>query len=708
MKALIRLLGLIVGGGVVVTVIVAAYLFLVFDPNDYRSHLADQVRKETGRELVIAGDIGLSLFPWLGVELGRVSLGDAPGFGDEAFAEVERAEVRALLVPLLRGEIEVDRIVLHGLALRLIRNEAGVGNWETLVGGDDPGTGSSVGSDRSSTTPAEVLGSVAAFAVSGVEIESAQVLWEDRQADVRHAFSNLALKTGEIRSAIPFPLEIGLDFSSTEPTLSGRVDLSGQVEIQPERATASVQGFTLRFAGRGDTLPGGSLELTLAAGLAIDLNAGTLRVSDLVVNTLGMQVGGELHGRGLPEQPVLTGQFEVAEFDPRQVLQRLGQSAPTMADGTALTRASLRAEIDGSAESLALRNLEIRLDDSTVRGEAAIVDFTTQSLRFDLALDRIDVDRYLPPTAGSGATPAVATPGAAAAVAGEPTGLRALTLDGRVRIGQAVVSGLTASDIEVNAKAAAGVLRLTPLAARLYQGRYAGDVVLDATGPRMRISLNESLNGVQIGPLLRDLTGQPERLTGQADLRARLQAIGNDTSAITRSLGGDAEFRFADGAVKGVNVAQFMREAAARLRGQPAPDASGPNQTDFTELSGTIQFANGIATNNDLSLRSPLLRIAGQGTADLGAEQIDYRIQASLVGTLEGQGGAELSNLRGVTVPVRVAGSFSQPRYALDVERLLTDNVRQQARDRIEQQLQERVPENLQDNLRRGLRGLLR
>lgn len=712
MKTLFRLVGLAVGLVVVVAGLAAAYLLFVFDPNDYRDQLANQVRQATGRALVIEGEIGLSVFPWLGVELERVSLGDAPGFGDQPFAEIARAQVRAELMPLLRREVAVDRIVANGLVLRLVRNEAGVGNWEDLGAREDASQQNRP--DQASTTPAEVLGSVGAFSVGGIEVESAQVLWEDRQAGVQHTLSNLSVKTGEIRPGSRFPVALGLDFESSQPALTGRLDLTGQVAFQPAQAIVTVQDFTLRFAGRGDALPGGSLELNLGAGIALDVNAGTLDVSDVTLTTFGLEGQAQLRATGLQDTLAFSGELKLAEFNPRALLQRLGQPVGAVTDTAVLTRASLRSEIDGSLEMLALRNLEIQLDDSTVRGDVAIVDLSTQALRFDLALDRIDVDRYLPPnSAGNGSSPAT-TPGAGAATAtvaataGEPVGLRSLNLEGRIGIGQLIVSGLTASDIEINVKADDGLIRLAPLGANLYQGRYAGNVTLDARGAQMRLTLDETVSGVQIGPLLRDLTGEPERLTGQANLTAKLQAVGNDAATITRSLGGNATFGFADGALQGVNVAQFMREASARLRGQPVPEASGTNQTDFTELSGTVKFTDGVAQNDDLSMRSPLLRIAGQGTADLGTEQIDYRIQASLVGTLEGQGGTDLSNLRGVTVPVRVSGSFSQPRYALDVERLLSDNVRQQARDRIEQEIQERVPENLQENLRRGLRGLLR
>lgn len=706
MKLLIRIVAIAAGVILLLVGLLAAYMALVFDPNDYRDQLAVQVHKQTGRELVIAGDIGLSVFPWLGVGLERVSLGDAPGFGEEPFARIERAELRARLMPLVRGEVEVDRVVLHGLALKLVRDANGRGNWEDLARPDDP----EAPETARDTDPAAAASGVA-FVVGGVEVESASVSWHDMQAGARHELTNVSLKLGEVRPGVRFPLAFGLDVNSSSPPLAGRLDLSGQVLVDAERSAASIQALTLRFDGRGEGLPGGALAIALDAALELDMVAGTMQVSDLTLDAAGVRASGELNGIGLLDKPVFTGRLSVAEFNPREVLRALGQTLPAFSHATALTRASLSSGLEASAGGVSLKGLELRLDDSVLRGDAGIADFTRQSLRFDLVLDSINADHYLAPQqdkpAAADQPAVVATPGAAAAGI-DPAVLRSLDLDGRFRLGELIMSGLRMSDIDINAKAADGVMRLAPLSAALYQGRYAGNIGLDARGSALRVSLDESLSGVQIGPLLKDLTGQDARLTGNANLKARLQAVGNEPDALKRSLGGAAEFRFADGAVKGVNVAQFLREAAARLRGQPVPAESGPNQTDFTELTGSAQISNGVVRNDDLLVSSPLLRVNGRGTADLGAERIDYRIQASVVGTLAGQGGAELESLRGVTVPIRVGGSFSQPTYALDVESLLTETAKQQARERIEERLQEKIPENLQDNIRKGLRGLLR
>ena len=70
-------------------------------------------------DLAIEGDIGLSVFPWLGVELHSLALSQPEGFGDEPFVSVEHAQVRAKLMPLLEKKLEVDTVQLDGLRLSL-------------------------------------------------------------------------------------------------------------------------------------------------------------------------------------------------------------------------------------------------------------------------------------------------------------------------------------------------------------------------------------------------------------------------------------------------------------------------------------------------------------------------------------------------------------------------------------------------------------
>ena len=712
MRTAVRIIAIILGVVVVVFGALAAYLTFVFDPNDYRERIALEAEKATGRTLVIDGDIALSVFPWIGVEIGQASLGNAPGFGDTPFASVGVVEVRARLMPLLRKEIEVDRIVLRDLKLDLVIDEQGKSNWADLAGAGGEEAPASTGSPA-----ADGGAAVAGLVISGVQIESARVSYADRQAKAEYVVDKLNLKTGEVSPGKRFPMELGFDVAVSEPQVSGRVDIAGDVLFDLAGPSADIEGFTLRFDGTGAGLPGGKAELELKSKLALDLAAGTASIDGMEFSGYGVKALGSFAAKNLNSAPAVSGTLEVPSFDPGATMAALGMEAPKVSDSAVHKRVSLKSRVDATATSVALRDLVAVLDDSNLTGEVTVADFAKQALRFDLALDGINIDRYLPPAdpekPASGGGKKDASADSEDII--DPAMLRGLDIIGKLRVGKLVASGMTVTDISIDVRAQNGVVRVSPLSAALYEGRYAGNVTLDGRGQALAVSLDESLKGVQVGPLLRDLSGAEERLTGNTNLTAKLQLRGNNINAMKRTLGGDVAFSFLNGAVKGINVAQYLRQAQARISGKPAPETNEPNQTDFSQLTGTVQIANGVARNEDLDVRSPLLRVGGKGSANIPQETIDYTVRASVVASLSGQGGDGLENLKGVTVPIKVSGTFSNPSFGLDMQNLVSDAVKQQAQDKLKGAVQDKLsPElkekaggDLKESLQKGLGGFL-
>ena len=129
LKAVSILFGLIVAAVVAAVIIVP----MVFDPNDYKDEIKSLVERETGRSWDLSGDIGLSIFPWLGFDLGPLTLGNAPGFPPDPFLKAERTRVHVALLPLLRKEVQMDTVTMTGLVVNLARDPAGKTNWDDLL-----------------------------------------------------------------------------------------------------------------------------------------------------------------------------------------------------------------------------------------------------------------------------------------------------------------------------------------------------------------------------------------------------------------------------------------------------------------------------------------------------------------------------------------------------------------------------------------------
>ena len=232
----------------------------------------------------------------------------------------------------------------------------------------------------------------------------------------------------------------------------------------------------------------------------------------------------------------------------------------------------------------------------------------------------------------------------------------------------------------------------------MYEGQYQGNVGLDARGKTLKLSLNESLKGVKVGPLLKDLTGD-DKLSGMANATAKLTGNGATVSQIKQTLSGNGNFSFSDGAVKGINIAESIRKAKATLKGETLPASDAPLQTDFSNLSGSFTATNGIIDNQDLLAMSPLLRINGAGKIDLPKEGIDYGLKVSIVETSTGQGGKALADLKGLTIPVKITGTFSNPKPTVDLASML--------KERATDEVKAKVADKLKDKLGGDLGGLL-
>jgi len=326
-------------------------------------------------------------------------------------------------------------------------------------------------------------------------------------------------------------------------------------------------------------------------------------------------------------------------------------------------------------------------------------DASPQAIRFTLAADQVNLDRYLPPPPPKPAAGAPKGTSASSTKPEEPidlSALKALNLKGDLKIERLIASNVKLERVHLGVKAAGGKVDAEPLTADLYQGKLSG--AASANANTNRFALKADLGGVTLGPLLKDALDN-DLLEGRGSVALDVQTGGATLSAMKKALSGNASLALRDSSLKGVNLGELLRKAKS-LRGSspPAEQGASPSErTDFTELGASFVIRNGVAHNDDLSAKSPLLRLAGAGDVDIGAGSIDYLIKASVVASSGGQGGKDLAELRGVTVPVKVSGALDAPRFRADLRSTVRDAVKQRA----EEKLKERVQDRLKGLLRR-------
>ena len=698
------------GGILLLMALAATALWVAVDTAALKQQLETRVRERTGREFAIAAPLELTLFPALGVRTGGVVLGNAPGFGDRPMLEVERLAIEVELLPLLRGEVRVDTVVLDGLRLRLLRNRRGRGNWEGMPITPAPATGAPRAPTDASTPAAS--SALPLLSVAGIRVRDARIDWEDAATGSGYHLGPLDLVVGRIVPGQPFPVSARLAVASHEPAIRGTVALKSRVTYEPQGPILRVAALAITPDLNGKALPGGRVAGELASPeLRIDLAADRLDSPRLQWRENGLRIAlNDVAVTALRTAPAWRATLSVPAFDLRGYLARLNVALPPMADTTTLRSLALDARLAGNTRQLAATALRLKLDESTLRGEVRLPRLAPPALRFDLRLDAIDADRYLPAPAKPPKTPRdVATPATAGAAAVTNKELplellRKLDLAGRIRIDRLKAMNLRSRAIQIPLQARDGRIRLAPLAARLYQGTYAGDIRLDATGAIPRLQLDERLENVQIGPLLKDLLGK-DKLRGTANLAATLAANGLDPAAFRRTLDGTVRFDFRDGAMAGFDLPRIEQELRARLKGQPVPPPTAAAETAFSRITGSARIRNGLARNDDLRAALPHARAIGKGRLDLVRETVDYTLWVKFTSEVAGQAGTPYEKLDKPALPIHFTGPLAAPAIRPDFEAVLKALARRELKKR-EQEVKERARKALEKKARELFKGL--
>jgi AsmA protein len=228
----------------------------------------------------------------------------------------------------------------------------------------------------------------------------------------------------------------------------------------------------------------------------------------------------------------------------------------------------------------------------------------------------------------------------------------------------------------------------------------ATDAMVSVTKSGPYADLTLSLAGVKAEPLLSDWMNN-DSLEGTLNGNLRVMTVGNSQREMISTLSGDGAFKVTDGAIKGKNLAAAIRSLKSLGGKSEETDAK---QTDFSELTGTFKIAQGVIRNNDLYMKSPLIRLKGVGEIVLPPMEINYVLKPEVVATLKGQGGRD--DHAGLTVPILVKGPIKNPNISLDMKSAITDNL---TPDKIEKTI-----ENVKDLKKvdkkqaiEGLKGLL-
>ncbi len=358
-----------------------------------------------------------------------------------------------------------------------------------------------------------------------------------------------------------------------------------------------------------------------------------------------------------------------------------------------------------------LQKLALTANKHHIKGFMVVQPNAGPKLNFDLSLDQINLDQYMPAKSDQPTT-ATTAPKTPAKANDDPLApLRPLNINGQLKIGQLITQGVTVKNIQVKVKAKKGNIQLTKMKAQAYEGQLVGSFGLDARYKTPKIKINQKLTGIQIEPILKQFA-KTDILEGKGNLNLNLTMKGLEPELIQKTLNGTASFVFNDGAVKGINLAANARNFESMLTGKKSNEVQ---KTDFAELSGHFNIHNGIVKNKDLNLMSQLVRVHGKGWVNLPKQRIKYLLQAKLVQSLKGQGGMSFEKLPGVPVAIKLSGKLTDPKKEIRLGQALKQianidldaekkKLREQAKAK-QKELEDKMKAKLKDKLGKELGG---
>ena len=723
---------------------VVAYIALTFNPNEYKPQIIKAVKDSKQRTLKLDGEIKLHFFPSIGVSLSKVSLSEFQS--EQEFVSVDSASVSLKLLPLLAKQLVVDEVAVSGVKAQLIKFENGKTNLDDLLG--TPAAAPAVPAHAAET------GTPMKFDIASVRLDNTDLSYSDEITGALYSVKGLTLQTGRIASGYPTRIDFAAHILSSKPKLDIAAQIKTTLTFDLEKSQYQVQGLDLQANGAalditnlvvkasGDAsahpatrefsmnkfalsasgvkgkdrfearLDAPELNLTkdkfiaknialnakldgalgnAAAKLALPAIEGNPRVFKISSLQLDASLKQPEQSFNVKLSTPVTGSIEAQQFNLSGIKLALN------ATGDKLPGKSINSELKGKAQAdLGRQNIEVSLAggllQSQIKATLAVKNFAVPAIRYDLEVDKFDADPYMPKKTAAAAGPEKGKKD-------EPelpfdlSALKTLNLEGSLRIGSLKAANIKVAQLRVDVKAKNGMVNIAPLSAKMYQGSIDGRASINAE--TSGFALNEKLTGIDIAPLIKDVADL-DVLEGKGNVMIDVTTQGNTISGLKKALNGKASVDLSNGAIKGIDLAKLV-QGIQSLSKETKVETLGVNKnekTAFSEFKASFKIRNGVAHNDDLAVKSAVLRITGKGDIDIGHDNMNYNAKAIFAKTEQG---------KTATLPVDASGAFDNLKIKVDYSALLADVARQKIGEK-----KEDLKAKARDELQKGLKGLFK
>ena len=606
----------------------------LIDPNDFKPQISTAAREQANLDVQIPGNLAWSFWPHLGIEVGRTEVRIADD--EQLFAAFDNVRSSVAVMPLLRGAVELSGLYLDGLELNLIETADGA-NWERIgateadaVTAEDP---------AAESQPFDIPVSIPAITVSNGKVRYLNKL---DGTDIRVEQMNVSARNFSLTS--PFPLEASLryqDQADIRIDLAVKGTLSMDLEKNLFRFEQSVIDTTL--AGI-TTLP---VQVLARQSIEAALDEDRISVRDILVEAAGARISGNLELTQLSAKPIFRGALSIAPFDANAALQAIGEAPIETRDPAALKKIAMDMTFSGPENIILLEPLKITLDNSIITGVAGLTNIDTGHVRFNLALDKLVADGYLPPAVEE-AVPAdqkevlATTESLLPPLSTEPLlpleDLRGLKIDGAFSAGVIQMEGIELRNLRVLVRADNGLMEMVEAGGQLMAGSFKSQAALDARTDKPVMTFTASTAGVQIQPIMK-MALEDDLFTGILDMTMKFRAEGNSEQALADSSNGTMNMTLAKGTIRGMNLNNALGAGINDMLGQYQvitqflPDVDQgrlppalKEDTEVVQLKATARIEDLIAHIDDLQAELDRGTLSGKGFVNLRSQAFDLRM----------------------------------------------------------------------------------
>ncbi|WP_038881626.1 AsmA family protein [Vibrio jasicida] len=686
---------LIIAIPVVAILAVVLALIIFVNPNQFKPLIVEQAQKQTGLELVIEGDISWQFFPSIGFELGRTELRNPQGFSQPNLFKVDAVGVDVSVTPLLSKQLEIGNVTLDGAEFYLETLKDGSKNIDALTKAQTQQAEQTTNTTPKQESATQGSGSDWTINLAGVSISNGYVEIQDKQADSHIKLSDISLNLSQFAFDNWTTADFGVKGEMNEQkfTAQGKADFKlakglanyalkdinfdatyADATNKIDSATIGLDTFefdkanNLSYALKGEA---GGMKLDMKGGgeLNVDKAISKVQLNKLTLNST-------FEGDTLPQSPMKVDMASDLSFD--------------------LTKSYLSFVLEKlTANAIALD------------GKADVTLGDIPKVRFAVHSPNIDLDEFLGlnTQAPAGDKPASGGSKAPAGPEVEPdlSALKTLDVKGDITIDKFKAANAKMEAVKASFSINRGVFDLNSFTSKLYQGTISATAKLDARKSPATYTAKKSIKGIHVQPLLIDVANN-DMLEGTGNIDVNVKGSSLTPTGIKKNLVGTIAINFTDGAVNGINVAQLIRENYARFKGQSLDGTDEVKKTDFSAMTATLKLNKGVVSTDNMKAQSPLLRVRGKGKANYLNETVDFTISTSVVGSLEGQGGKNIDELKDITIPINVSGKWAEPKFKL----VFDDVLKQKAQKEIDRGVEKLTDKIKDEKTKEAVDGLLK